>query len=112
MKKQWQHWVMLALGLWLLASPYAMGYTLDHAALVDAGGIGAVLVVFNLLCLAQVLSPGVEMVNLLLGICLVMSPSSLGFTADRVPALNDYLLGAAVIALSVSQVVGLLRGRD
>lgn len=111
MKNQWQQWAMLALGLWLLCSPYALEYTVDHAALVDAGGLGAVLVVFNLLCLAQVLSPGTEMVSLLLGVCLLLSPVSLDFTADRAPAINAYVLGAAVIALALSQLVGLMRER-
>jgi len=47
MKTQSQHWLMLALGVWLLASPmrWAMPWTTRRWSI--AGGVGAVLVVFK-----------------------------------------------------------------
>lgn len=42
--KPWQHWLSAALGAWLIASPWALGFAALQLATYNAVAIGAVVV--------------------------------------------------------------------
>jgi hypothetical protein len=104
MISRWQDWTNFLLGCWLVVSPWQMGYSLNETATTNACGLGAVLIVFNLICVCRLVDEGQEIFNILLGIWLICSPYVLGFPTDREPAINALAVGVTVIALAVWQI--------
>jgi hypothetical protein len=101
---RWQDWTNVLLGCWLVVSPWQMGYSLNETATMNACGLGAVLIVFNLISVCRLLDEGQEIFNILLGTWLMLSPYALGFTTDRVPAINALAGGVMIVALAVWQI--------
>ena len=101
---RWQNWVNVVLGLWLMLSPSVMGYTLSATATANAHGLGAVLVIFNLLSVNRLQDQGQEILNILLGIWLILSPYALDFTAEKESAINVAVVGITVVLLAVWQI--------
>jgi hypothetical protein len=97
---RWQDWINALLGIWLVVSPWELGYTLDKAATGNACGVGVVLAAFNLISACRLLDEGQEIFNLLLGGWLVLSPYSLSFDADSKPTTNAIAAGTLVIGLA------------
>lgn len=95
MPEKWQDWVMLALGLWLSVSPFALNYTDTPAAARNAHLVGAAV---SVLAIAALAGPALwsEWVNAVLGIWLVVS----AFVLARNPAafLNLLIVGNLVVA--------------
>ena len=110
MKARWQDWTNVLLGLWLVVSPWQMEYSLDKIATINACGLGTVLAVFNLISACRLLDEGQEILNILLGVWLALSPYSLGFAMDRGPAINAHAAGAAIMALAIWQIYDAIRG--
>lgn len=106
---RWRDWGTLLLGAWLLASPWQLEFTLNHAATANACGLGVVLVVFNLISVARLMEQGQEIVNILAGTWLLLSPYSLDFAQERTPAIDAMAVGAAIICLSLWQFVDAVR---
>src|ERR1035437_73335 len=104
MNARWQDWTNVLLACWLVVSPWQMGYLLDEAGTTNACGLGAVLIVFNLISVCRLVDEGQEIFNILLGIWLICSPYVLGFATDREPAINALAAGVMVVALSVWQI--------
>ena len=100
---RWQDWASAVSGLWLVISPWEMSYTLDNAARGNACGVGAVLVVFNLVSACRLKDQGQEIFNILLGVWLILSPYSLGFSDDDGPTINAVATGLTVVILAVWQ---------
>ena len=106
MRKQWQDWCIVAAGAWLVISPHQLDFALDHYASSNACGVGALLVIYNIISAGRLIEEGQEFVNLILGIWLIFSPYALGFSW-LVPASIDMIaIGAAIVALAG---LGLLR---
>ena len=110
MNARWQDWTNVLLGCWLVVSPWQMGYTLNETATTNACGLGAVLIVFNLISVCRLVDEGQEIFNILLGIWLICSPYVLGFATDREPAINALAAGVMVVALSVWQIYDATKG--
>jgi hypothetical protein len=106
---RWQDWIDILLGLWLVVSPWQMDYTLHHAATGNACGVGAVLIMFNLISVGRLLEQGQEIVNILLGGWLILSPYALDFASQREPTVNVMVVGATVICLAVWQMIDAVR---
>ena len=104
MKIRWQDWVDVLLGFWLIFSPWEMGFTLNGAATANAHGLGAVLIIFNLLVAARLLDEGQEIFNILLGAWLILSPYALDFATDQVPLVNFTMVGIMIVALAGWQI--------
>ncbi|MGA7180775.1 MAG: SPW repeat protein [Thiobacillaceae bacterium] len=92
------------LGCWLVASPWEMGYSLNVAATANACGLGAVLIVFNLISACRLLDEGQEIFNILLGIWLLLSPYSLSFAIEKGPTINAIGVGAMIVSLAVWKI--------
>jgi hypothetical protein len=106
---RWQDWTNVLLGSWLVVSPWQMGYTLNETATTNACGLGAVLIVFNLISVCRLVDEGQEIFNILLGFWLICSPYVLGFAADKGPAVNALAGGVIIVTLAVWQIYDIVK---
>ncbi len=107
-KRQWQDTANLLLGVWLIASPWALGFTDIPYALWNAYGLGAIVAVAAAAALLA-FHEWEEWVSMVLGVWLVISPWILGFAATAFAAevatvyaatWNFVFAGALVIGLA------------
>lgn len=95
-KRRWQDTAMVALGLWLIVSPFVLSYS-DYAGMAALNSylIGAGVTLFAAIALAR---PEMweEWVNLVLGAWLIIAPIALGFRADTVATANHFIVGLLV----------------
>lgn len=108
-KKHWQDSLNLLLGLWIVASPWVLGFTTVHYAAGIAVIIGLVIAVFAAWTLA-VYAHWEEWVNVVLGILLIVTPWLFGFaTVGSTPGAeaaftatwNFIIAGALVAGLAI-----------
>ncbi|MER3537504.1 MAG: hypothetical protein C4298_05385 [Thermus sp.] len=91
----WQDWANLVLGLWLLLSPWLLGYTSLTNALWNSVIVGILVALMALMHLRG--GPlWEEWVNLVLGIWLILSPWILGFSGMASPTWNAVIVGVLV----------------
>jgi hypothetical protein len=93
---QWEDWMGVALGAWMLASPWVLGYSDVTAAVMNALVVGVILV------LEEFMEVGVhenteEWFDLISGAWLVVSPVVLGFQASLAASANAIAVGALTI---------------
>jgi len=96
----WTEWTNLLLGLWLIVSPFVLG---PGASLVATGsfvGFGLVIAILAVYALARPES-WEEGVNIIVGLCLAVSPWLFAFTTERLQATHAVIAGLAVVALAV-----------
>lgn len=97
--KRWQDWVNLMLGIWLFASPWALEYAGSIAAW-NAYALGAGIVAFAATA-AYMPKVWEEVLNILLGVWLIVSPFVLGFSAMGTIGLNAAVVGILVVTFAV-----------
>lgn len=99
-KRQWQDWVNLILGVWLIISPWVMNYNDAYMAAGNSFIMGVAVVVVSLTAL---ISPQVweEWINLLLAAFLIISPLTVGFTHQTTAVWNVVVLGLLIGADAV-----------
>jgi hypothetical protein len=102
---RWQDWIAILLGAWLIVSPWQLNFTLNHAAAANACALGTLLVMFNLMSVARLLEQGQEIINVMVGIWLLLSPYSLDFTHEHNATINVVVVGAAIVCLAFWQLV-------
>jgi hypothetical protein len=94
--RRWQDMAMLVLGLWLIVSPFVLGYT-DYTgiAALNSYVLGIGVIAFAAIALAN---PQMweEWVNLVLGVWLFIAPFMLGFQDDAVATANHLILGILI----------------
>lgn len=96
--------IHLALGLWLLASPYFLQYTLYSEARMNVGLVAPMVLAFALTRLA--VSPPffwVGWVNVIFGIWLAISPFAFGLGHVSDLMLNFVIVG---LVMAVTGVIG------
>lgn len=99
-KRRWQDWANLVLGLWLFISPRVLGYSEEAAAAWNSYVIGAGIVVFALIA-ARMADAWEEIINMVLGVWLVVSPFVLGYSAATEIALHSVLVGILATAFAI-----------
>jgi Na+/melibiose symporter-like transporter len=97
--RRWQDWANLVLGAWIFFSPWVLGYE-GTAAAWNAYVIGAGIVVFALIA-ARMPRAWEEVINILLGVWLVVSPFALGFAAMTEIALHTVVVGILATAFAI-----------
>ncbi len=98
--KHWQDPLNLVLGIWLIASPWALAYQDEAMAMPNAVIVGGLIVILAALELFTV-KAWEEWTSFALGIWLAISPWVLGFDYV-VPAMaNALIVGLAVAALAL-----------
>jgi hypothetical protein len=100
---RWQDWTNIALGLWLLVSPWVLGFSSIAAATWNAVLLGIAIVVLEF---SDVLvpDPWPERVSLPVGLWVIVSPIVLGFTGDVAATLSTAFTGVLVAAMSASAI--------
>jgi len=98
---KWEDWLGIALGLWLLASPWALGFAASYAATMNALFLGAALVILELLNL-DAHEDLEEWFDIVAGAWLVVSPFVLGFGHVAAAAINAVGVGVVTIAFAAA----------
>lgn len=94
-------WVTLALGLWLFISPWSLHFvTASPTATSVALVTGAVVFVASLISRFSA-HVAEEVIDLILGLCLIGSPWALGYAASGIPANNAIIVGVLVMLFSL-----------
>lgn len=102
MAKPWRDWINLMLGLWMIASPWALSFVDgEHAVVWSAWMLGASIILFAALAMYTPKIWEEEVITILLGIALVTSPWVLGFADRALPTTNAVTVGLLVIAFGV-----------
>jgi len=103
--KRWQDWGNVVLGLWMVASPWILGFAAsDSLAAPSAWVLGAAIVVFAGVAV-YMHKAWEEALTIILGICLFASPWLLGFADQTTPTTNAVAVGLLVTALGVWAMV-------
>jgi hypothetical protein len=95
----WEDWTNLVLGLWLIASPWALQFTTASAAAWNVWISGGIIAVLAAAALYQV-QKWEEWTNAVIGIWLVVSPWVLGFSSDAVTTWNAAIIGLLVLCVA------------
>jgi hypothetical protein len=99
--KRWQDWVNAVLGLYLLASPFILGFAAAGNVPTRAAWIlGLAIAVFAAIA-AYLPKIWEEALNIILGICLIASPWGLGYVEQAKPTTNAVIVGLLVTGLAV-----------
>ena len=99
-RKRWQDWITLALGIWVLISPWVYGFAASGVATANAVVLGAVVIVYSAVELSV---PRVweEWLMLIGGLWLLVSPWVLGFEAKTAAVWNTAVSGIVIALLAV-----------
>jgi hypothetical protein len=97
---RWQDWARVAVGVWLLVSPWALGTAMDPSSTWNAWIVGALTVIASVTSLRTPKEVRSEWVSLALGAWLLLSPWILGFTVYVNAARNAWVVGAIVVILA------------
>ena len=110
MKKHWQDWGNLVLGLWIFASPWvlqlttatgaeATGGAANNAAMWSLYIVGIAIAVLAVTALFA-FQAWEEWTNVALGVWLFVSPWVLGFSSSTLLMWNAVIAGALVVVLA------------
>ncbi len=93
--------INIAAGVWMLFSPFILGFAAISAAVMNNAILGIVIAVMALI---RVTNPqktnGLSIINAILGLWLIISPFAFGFTS-AVIVWNNVILGIIVTAMAV-----------
>jgi SPW repeat len=110
MKKHWQDWGNLGLGLWIFASPWVLQHSMISGADVT-GATVSTTAMWSLYIVGIVIAALAgaalfafqtweEWTNLTLGVWLIASPWVLGFSSSPLLMWNTVIAGAVVVVLA------------
>lgn len=102
----WPRIVNIALGVWLMIAPWALTYDYALSRTNDIW-IGILVSLSALVALAW--RPA-RYANTALGAWLIVAPFALGYAAWEAPAINDVVVGAIILAVSLIPNLGRLEG--
>ncbi len=113
----WAHFVNIALGVWLITSPFALGFRDELGMTISDVASGVLVMLFGALSLSKRFS-WAQWANVFVGIWLLFAPLVF-WTASPAAYVNDTLVGTLVIALAVlvphmpgMSMVGMATGPD
>src|SRR4051794_34362883 len=104
--KRWQDWGNAILGLWTVISPWVLGFSGSTTeAARTAWVLGAAIVV---LAVVAVYMPRAweEGLNILLGLCLLISPWAFSYADISKPTVNAVCVGVLVTLLALWAMLG------
>jgi hypothetical protein len=99
--KRWQDWTNAVLGLWMLASPSLLGFAVVGSPATRAAWILGLAIVAFAGIAVYMPKAWEEALNIILGICLLVSPWALGYSDQVRPTTNAVVVGLLVTALAV-----------
>ncbi len=98
--KHWEDPVNLILGLWLVISPWVLGFQNELNPMWSMVILGALIGLIAVVAVFRVMA-WEEWANLLLGLGVAVSPWILGFSGVVLAMWNALLVGAVVAALAL-----------
>ena len=93
---KWEDWIGLGLGVWLLVSPWALGFSDQAAPAMNALIMGSILVLDEMLELF-IHELAEEWIDLVAGVWLMISPLALGFTSHTAASWNTVVVGVLTV---------------
>lgn len=98
--KHWQDLVNALLGVWVILSPWALGFQSTTVAMANAVIIGVALIAA---ALGAIFVPRAweEWTEGILGLWLIVSPWALGFSTHRDAMLTAVITGVVIAALAL-----------
>ncbi|MDE2019215.1 MAG: SPW repeat protein [Patescibacteria group bacterium] len=87
-------------GIWLMSSPFILGYAAIRPALFDDLIVGAIVFVFGIVGASLADETWSRWINIIAGIWLFFSSFILGFTGTAAAVWNNVILGVLVIIFS------------
>ena len=97
--KHWQDPTNLALGLWLVASPWALKFQAETNPTWNAVALGILVAAVAIFALFRVMA-WQEWVNVALGVWLVISPWIVGFNDLTTATWNAVIVGGVIALLA------------
>jgi hypothetical protein len=97
--RQWQDGVNLLLAIWLLVSPWVLGFTMAQAAFYNTLALAVIIGVLAIAALVA-FQEWEEWVGLALGLWLAIAPWALGFAGIAAATYNSVIVGLLVAALA------------
>ncbi len=97
---QWKDAVNFILGIWLIVSPWALGFATDRAPTWNAWVVGVVIAVAAIAALVA-FNKWEEWVEVALGAWLIVSPYLLGFSGLMHATVNQVVVGIIVAGLAI-----------
>lgn len=101
---QWKDAVNIVLGLWLIASPWALGFVTDPAPTWNAWAVGVIIAVAAFAAMVA-FNKWEEWAEVALGAWLIVSPYLLGFEMAMTPTINQAAVGVIVAGLAIWSVM-------
>jgi hypothetical protein len=98
--KRWQDWVNVVLGVWLVVSPWALGFSNHETASLVAWLAGAAVVVFAAIG-AYMRETWEEAITLIVGLVLMGAPWAFGFADQLTATANISTTGLLVTIFAV-----------
>src|SRR5512140_1872905 len=98
---KWEDWMGVALGVILLVSPWALGYSVETAATMNALVMGVILVLEEMLELG-LHETAEEWIDLAAGTWLIASPFVLGFASVMPAAASAIVVGALTVLFALA----------
>lgn len=104
--KRWQDWANAILGVWTFLSPWALTFSESTAEAARAAWIlGAAIVVLAMIAMYMPRA-WEEGLNMLLGLCLLISPWALSYADVTRPMANAVSVGVLVALLALWAMLG------
>jgi hypothetical protein len=109
-RAHWQDRIEVALGLWLVASPFVLRLEDTHSAAWAAMIAGVAIVTFavDAFYYPEIVE---EWGTVVTGLLLIASPWLLGYSPERVATINAVVCGVVATALSFSEIGEIRRER-
>ena len=95
--RRWQDWVVVGLGVVMLAAPFVFAETSQTVAASSAYVLGVLIALSGLLNAAMKHTGGLEVIPAVLAVILFVSPWAFGFTAVTVLAWSAWIIGILVV---------------
>src|SRR5229473_3179232 len=95
--RRWQDWVVVALGVVLLVTPFVFGQTSQTVAASAAYALGVLIVLGGLLNAAMREAGGLEIIPAVLAVILFVSPWAFGFTAVTALAYSAWIIAILIV---------------
>jgi len=100
--KEWENWLSLGFGVWLLLSPWLLQFGHDEIAVTNALVIGFLIIVAEIFSFSA-LGALEELIDLILGLWLLVSPWILSVSSPAAE-VNFIIVGLLALALSIYEL--------
>ena len=95
-------WITLAIGLWLIAAPFVVGYSDTFPATANDVALGVLISASSVWMALRADAPGwLHWTLMLFGMWAVIAPFALGYSATTTAMATDVAAGVIVLVLAI-----------